>query len=33
MHRQLKEVQDLTDRHIKTIDEMLERKEKEVMEV
>ncbi|MGH7570477.1 MAG: ribosome recycling factor [Gemmatimonadota bacterium] len=33
MHRQLKEVQDLTDRHIKKIDEMLERKEKEVMEV
>ncbi len=33
MHRQLKEVQDLTDRHIKTIDEMRERKEKEVMEV
>lgn len=33
MHRQLKEVQDLTDRHIKTIEEILERKEKEVMEV
>lgn len=33
MHRQLKEVQDLTDGHIRTIDEMLERKEKEVMEV
>lgn len=33
MHRQLKEVQELTDRHIKAIDEMLERKEKEVMEV
>ena len=33
MHRQLKEVQDLTDRHIASIDEMLERKEKEVMEV
>jgi ribosome recycling factor len=33
MHRQLKEIQDLTDKHIKTIDEMLERKEKEVMEV
>ncbi|MGH7550351.1 MAG: ribosome-recycling factor, partial [Gemmatimonadota bacterium] len=33
MHRRLKEVQDLTDRHIKKIDEMLERKEKEVMEV
>lgn len=33
MHRQLKEVQDLTDRHIRTIDEMLERKEREVMEV
>ncbi len=31
--RMLKEVQDLTDRHIKTIDEILERKEKEVMEV
>jgi ribosome recycling factor len=33
MHRQLKEVQDLTDEHIRKIDEMLERKEKEVMEV
>lgn len=33
MHRQLKEVQDVTDRHIQTIDEMLARKEKEVMEV
>ena len=33
MHRQLKEIQDLTDNHIKTIDEMLERKEREVMEV
>ncbi|HET9582091.1 MAG TPA: ribosome recycling factor [Gemmatimonadota bacterium] len=33
MHRQLKEIQDLTDKHIKTIDEMLERKEREVMEV
>ena len=33
MHRQLKDVQDLTDRHIGTIDEVLGRKEKEVMEV
>lgn len=33
MHRLLKEVQELTDRHVKAIDEMLERKEKEVMEV
>jgi ribosome recycling factor len=33
MHRQLKQVQDLTDKHIQTIDEMLARKEKEVMEV
>jgi ribosome recycling factor len=33
MHRRLKEIQDLTDKHINTIDEMLERKEKEVMEV
>ena len=33
MHRQLKEVQDLTDKHIATIDQMLERKEQEVMEV
>ncbi len=33
MHRQLKDVQDLTDRHIETIDEVLGRKEKEVMEV
>ncbi|HEU4464105.1 MAG TPA: ribosome recycling factor [Gemmatimonadota bacterium] len=33
MHRRLKEVQDLTDKHIATIDQMLERKEQEVMEV
>ena len=33
MHRQLKEIQDLTDKHIATIDQMLERKEQEVMEV
>ena len=33
MHRQLKEVQELTDKHIATIDQMLERKEQEVMEV
>jgi ribosome recycling factor len=33
MHRQLKEVQDLTDKHIATIDQVLERKEQEVMEV
>jgi ribosome recycling factor len=33
MHRQLKEVQDLTDKHIVSIDQMLERKELEVMEV
>lgn len=33
MHRQLKEVQDLTDTHIAAIDQMLERKEQEVMEV
>jgi ribosome recycling factor len=33
MHRQLKEVQEFTDRHIEAIDQMLERKEKEVMEV
>ena len=29
----LEEVQDLTDKHIATIDQMLERKEQEVMEV
>ena len=33
MHRQLKDVQDLTDKHIASIDQMLERKEQEVMEV
>ena len=33
MHRQLKEVQDLTDKHVASIDQMLERKEQEVMEV
>jgi ribosome recycling factor len=33
MHRELKQVQDLTDQHIQAIDEMLARKEKEVMEV
>ncbi|HUP20151.1 MAG TPA: ribosome recycling factor [Gemmatimonadota bacterium] len=33
MHRLLKEVQDITDAHIKQIDEMLKRKEEEVMEV
>ncbi|HJU86205.1 MAG TPA: ribosome recycling factor [Gemmatimonadota bacterium] len=33
MHRLLKEVQDLTDKHIASIDQMLERKEQEVMEV
>jgi ribosome recycling factor len=33
MHRRLKEVQDLTDKHIVSIDQMLERKEQEVMEV
>jgi ribosome recycling factor len=33
MHHQLKEVQDLTDKHIASIDQMLERKEQEVMEV
>lgn len=33
MHRQLKDVQDLTDDHIRQIDEMLARKEQEVMEV
>ena len=33
MHRQLKEIQDLTDKHIASIDQMLERKEQEVMEV
>ncbi|HET6361451.1 MAG TPA: ribosome recycling factor [Gemmatimonadota bacterium] len=33
MHRLLKEVQDLTDKHIAAIDQMLERKEQEVMEV
>ena len=33
MHRRLKEVQDLTDKHIASIDQMLERKEQEVMEV
>ncbi|HUP01975.1 MAG TPA: ribosome recycling factor [Gemmatimonadota bacterium] len=33
MHRQLKEVQDMTDRHIASIDELLGRKEKEIMEV
>lgn len=33
MHRRLKEVQDLTDKHIESIDQMLERKEQEVMEV
>ncbi len=33
MHRRLKEIQDLTDKHIESIDRMLERKEQEVMEV
>jgi ribosome recycling factor len=33
MHRRLKEIQDLTDKHILSIDQMLERKEQEVMEV
>lgn len=33
MHRLLKDVQDLTDKHIAAIDQMLERKEQEVMEV
>jgi len=33
MHRKLKEIQDLTDEHVRKIDEMLERKEKEIMEV
>jgi len=33
MHRQLKEIQDLTDKHIAAIDQLLERKEQEVMEV
>ena len=33
MHRLLKEIQDLTDKHIAAIDQMLERKEQEVMEV
>jgi len=33
MHRLLKEIQELTDRHVSQIDEMLERKEREVMEV
>ena len=33
MHRRLKEIQDLTDKHIASIDQMLERKEQEVMEV
>jgi len=33
MHSELKQVQDLTDQHIQSIDEMLARKEKEVMEV
>ncbi len=33
MHRLLKEVQEVTDAHIKKIDEMLQRKEEEVMEV
>ena len=33
MHRKLKEIQDLTDEHVERIDEMLERKEKEIMEV
>ncbi|MFN2382817.1 MAG: ribosome recycling factor [Gemmatimonadota bacterium] len=33
MHRQLKEIQELTDRHVKAIDEMLAKKETEVMEV
>jgi len=33
MRRQLKEIQDLTDKHIASIDQMLERKEQEVMEV
>lgn len=33
MHRHLKEVQDLTDGHVEKIDEMLARKEEEVMEV
>jgi len=33
MHRELKDVQELTDKHIASIDQMLERKEQEVMEV
>lgn len=33
MHRRLDEVQKVTDRHIEEIDQVLERKEKEVMEV
>ena len=33
MHRRLKEIQDLTDKHIESIDKMLERKEQEVMDV
>ncbi len=33
MHRKLDEVQKVTDRHIEEIDQVLERKEKEVMEV
>lgn len=33
MHRKLKEVQELTDKHVGQIDELLERKEQEIMEV
>ncbi len=33
MHRQMEQLQELTDRHIKSIDELLVRKEAEVMEV
>ncbi|MDX1624462.1 MAG: ribosome recycling factor [Gemmatimonadota bacterium] len=33
MHRMLKEVQELTDEHVGQIDELLERKEQEIMEV
>ncbi len=33
LHRRLQELQELTDRHVKTIDDLLAKKEEEVMEV
>ncbi|MEJ2371221.1 MAG: ribosome recycling factor [Gemmatimonadales bacterium] len=33
LHRRLHELQELTDKHIESIDRLLEKKEEEVMEV